>query len=276
MMRQALTRTERDKILQGHRVALANYEASMNFISAVPPWSEREQRAMTEAGVFLQQVEQAEADYFTRLPRLTLSCCPFDRKLLTRSFDPFGLDGLWWRADATPEEVPACPHFCVLVGAVNFAGRQPHAGDFEVQPGPQVPYVIPRLLDYRGMYAVISQLKMANGYVAYPIAYFAERRPPPQDLTAGWARTNYVYRTLLGEDGWTIPNDAWDFDLRPWVDAGKIRWCAPDSDRSVLSADLPYQCPYVNLRGERQRMIVQGNRAWTRGVPSGEPLWPVF
>jgi hypothetical protein len=226
-----------------------------------------------KAEIHLTDAFQAEKSYSAHLPRLTMSCCPFDGKPLVRSFDPFGLDGLWWQPDASPEEVPACPHFCVLLGAVNFSGQEPRAGNSEIYPGPQVPYVIPRLLNYPGMYAVIARLRMENGYLAYPVAYFAELRPPPQELTAGWARTCHVYRTYMGRDEWLTPNDAWDFDLRPWLEKGKIRWCPTDSDNSVLSTELPWRCPYLNLQGARQRMVVQGNRAWPRGLPSGETLW---
>jgi hypothetical protein len=43
-----------------------------------------------------------EEEYFRRLPRLAMSCCPVCEKPLFRSFDPFGIDGLWWRSDASP------------------------------------------------------------------------------------------------------------------------------------------------------------------------------
>jgi hypothetical protein len=247
----------------------------MDRSSVHPPWSQEETEALAEAKAYLKTMEAIEIEYFERLPLLTMSCCPFDGKPLIRTFDPYGFDGLWWRSDAYPEEVPTCPHFCVLLGAVNFAGYEPHAEDFEVYPGPQVPYVIPRLLAYAEMVAVISHIQMDNGYIAYPVAYFAERRPPPQELTAGWGRTNYVYTTQLGQDGWRIPNDPWDFDLLPWLQQGKIRWCPWDSDNTVLSTESVDRCPYINLSGERQRIMIHRYRVWRMGLPTGEPLWPV-
>jgi hypothetical protein len=247
----------------------------MERSSLHPLWSPEETNLLKEAEAYLATAEVAEREYFARLPLVTMSCCPFDGRPLIRTFDPYGCDGLWWRSDAQPAEVPSCPHFCVLLGAVHCAGNAPEAGDFEVHPGPQVPYVVPRLLAYPTMVAVISHIQMANGYRAYPVAYFAAQRPPPQELTAGWARTNYVYTTQLSQDGWRIPNDPWDFDLLPWLRQGKIRWCPVGSENSVLSTALPETCPYLELPGERQRMVLYRSRAWRMGLPTGEPLWPI-
>src|SRR5262245_60921179 len=158
---------------------MAAYQREMDHADWPMPDIGEEPFRPTAAGQYLTAARQAEAEYFEDAPRVALSCCPFDGKPLLRSFDPFGLDGLWWRTGATPEEPPSCRHFCVLLGALDFAGNVPQAGDFEVHPGPGRPFVIPRLLDHPSMLAVISQFRMENGYLAYPIAYFAERRPPP-------------------------------------------------------------------------------------------------
>ena len=94
---------------------------------------------------------------------------------------------------------------------------------------------------------------------------FAPRRPPVQTLTASWARTNFVYSTQLGVHAWrhageVAPGeqapDAWDFELEPWVTAGKVRWCAPDGDRSALRPASGEACPFANLPGSRQRQII--------------------
>src|SRR5205814_10093029 len=98
--------------------------------------------------------------------------CPDCGKGPYRSFDPFGLDGLWWRSDAQPEEPQPCPHFCVLLGAVDLGQHRPRP-DFDVHPGPGAPFVMPRLLQYQGMTAVISELTLPEGALAYPVAYFA-------------------------------------------------------------------------------------------------------
>jgi len=249
--------SERAEILRRYRKAL---ETRARLV---------EQEDYDLARAYSSKVRQAKEAYFKRLPRLTMSCCPFDGKPLVRTFDPYGMDGLWWNPDAKPEELPCCPHFCVLRGAVHFAGEKPYAGKFQAQPGPEVPYVIPRLLDYPGMIVVIAQIKMAPGYLAYPIAYFAERRPPPDELTADWGRGLHTYRMSSGETGWNVPTDPWDFDLKPWLAKGKIRWCPPGSDNTFLSTGPPETCPYVDLPGIRERFIVEGDVAWTHGLPDG-------
>jgi hypothetical protein len=53
-----------------------------------------------------------------------------------------------------------CPHFCVLGGAVNYQGLPPLGGNQEVIPGPEIPFVYPRLLALPGVVAVISSLPM--------------------------------------------------------------------------------------------------------------------
>ena len=90
---------------------------------------------------------------------------------------------------------------------------------------------------------VISEVALADGARAYPIAYFAPQRPPIQSLTASWPRTNFVYQTQLAVQAWRradepptgAPPDTRDFDLAPWIARGQIRWCAPGSDRSRLA-----------------------------------------
>lgn len=255
MLVEPFTQQEREGLLRRYSEANATYNELMD------------KGQYDDADRYLKETTSIAEEYFERLPRMVMGCCPFDGQPLVRTFDPYGLDGFWWDLDATPQEAPTCPHFCLLLGAVNFNGRDSHGGDFEVRPGPQAPYVIPRLLDYPEMIAVISHIEMDNGYVAYPITYFAERRPPPQDLTTGWARAIHSYTTQLGESAWREPNDSWDFDLRPWLEKDKVRWCEPESGNQKLSDEPPERCPYVDLPGERQRMVVRGKRFWTEGLP---------
>lgn len=265
-MRRSLERTERARLLNRYKEALAAYDEQMDDSQAFDPWSEEEVEALHVAEAHLAVVVRLEEQYFAELPRLALSCCPFDERPLYRTFDPFGLDGLWWRSDVTPEEPPCCRHFCALTGAINFGVQKPAAGSFEVRPGPEVPYVIPRLLQLPGMVAVVSQLTMDNGYAAYPVAYFAERRPPPQELCLEWRRTQLSYTTQMGESGWTVPADDWDFDLGPWLEAGKLRWCTPKTAELAPRGRLSLKNPYVDLPGERSARVLRGDMIWSEGA----------
>jgi hypothetical protein len=266
---EPFTKAQRVRLLSEYQTAMRAYNAIMDEID-----EQNAEAQSAKAKPFMAVAESREREYFSRLHYIPMSCCPYDNQPLIRSFDPFGFDGLWWNSSATPEELPACKHFCVLLGAVNFQGQEPVGGDFKARPGPEVPYVIPALLEMPGMLAVISQVQMDKGYIAYPIAYFAETPPPPEQLVPGWGRTMHVYTTPEGESGWKGANDPWDFDLKPWLQMGKIRWCPPE-DPSTLSSDPPEQCPYVDLQGLQERVVIEDRKFWTEGVPMGGLTFPV-
>jgi hypothetical protein len=221
-----------------------------------------------------EKYDQLETAYYAGLPRLVMSCCPFDGKPLVRTFDPVGFDGLWWEPDVSPEETPTCPHFCVLGGAVNYQGLSPRAGNEQIFPGPEIPFVYPRLLALPGVVAVISSLPMENGYLAYPIAYFAERRPPGEQLVAGWRHRHHEWRDQLGKYGSRYENDKWDFDLRPWLQQNKVLWTPPGSDRTVLSNEPWDHCPYLDVPGEHKAVSVYQDRFSYRTPPDGSYISP--
>ena len=116
---------ERRQLLERREQALRNYNDLMEQGAASLPWSDAENSAYAAAARHLESAETIEAEYFARLPRLAMSCCPFDDRPLYRSFDPHGFDGPWWRSDASPAEPPSCPHLCHLRGAVQLLPRDP-------------------------------------------------------------------------------------------------------------------------------------------------------
>jgi hypothetical protein len=270
----------RDALVRRHRVARAAYNRAMDehaaqFDIPIEIGIDASSSAFVDTDAYrrareaLAEMEATDAAYFRDLPRIPVSCCPHCDKPLYRAFDPFGLDGLWWRSDAQPDEPLACPHFCALLGAVDLRSSRPRP-DFDLHPGPDAPFVIPRLLEKKGMVAIISEIQLADGAVAYPIAYFAPRRPPVQALAAPWARTNFVYSTQLGVHSWRQAGDpapgesapdAWDFDLQPWIASGRIRWCAPGGDRSALIPPSTTACPFADLPGSRQRQVILADPA---------------
>jgi hypothetical protein len=251
-----MTRVERDALLARNGEARERYQRNLDTHAAaldhpgeigIDEESEVfvDSPAYREARAAYAEMVAVETEYFRALPRMVMAPCPFCGQPLHRSFDPFGLDGLWWRSDAQPEEPEACLHFCVLQGAVKLDGPAP-AADFEVHPGPARPFVVPRLLEQPGMTAVLAELPVEGG-VAYPVAYFAPRRPPVQALAAGWTRTSFVYTTQLGEHRWRAADERPDFDLARWIAAGRLRWCRPDSDRTRL--DDEGSCPFLTDPG---------------------------
>ena len=261
-MEEPITSKERAEILKRYLEALRSQAQASDA-------NDDEARNRAKAAA-----QQWTRTYYERLPRIAVGSCPFDGKPLMRTFDPFGFDGLWWNSSAVPPEPPKCPHFCVLRGAVHFQGLKPRGGGFEVRTGPEVPYVIPRILAMPTMQAVVARTLMTEGYSVYFISYFAERRPPVQELTADWPRKIYEYETDLGVKGWNYPNDVWDFDLLPWALQGKLRWCPPESDNLKLSTDPPEQCPYLDLPGVRRPFFIKEDKVWTRGLPDGTEIHP--
>lgn len=266
MLTQALSKSERDELIARHSKAIVRYRAAV--------MADDKQSALRAS----KDAELALVEYFDRLPVITLATCPFTSKPLLRSFDPFGLDGPWWQPGAKRFAPPAPYTFCVLRGAVHFQGKKVVGPTLEAAVGPEVPYVIPRLLELGNMTAVIGEVAMTPGYKAFTIAYFADPKPHARDLTADWPDTSYTWKTLFGETGSVIPVDKWDFDLKPWITKGKVRWCVPGSGNSKLAPPAPKsitgasECPYLDLKGRREYLLVKGDKVWNRGLPNGDPI----
>lgn len=224
-----------------------------------------------------QAFRQAKTDYFTALPRLGLSRCPHSGQPLVRSFDPWDLRGYWWQEgnlEDTPEPDPG-PQFRMLSGAVTLNDLAPEAGTEEnAFIGPEVPYVIPRILAMPTMLAVVSRLTLACGYQAYPIAYFSTVKPPRGSLAIPWRRTAYDWEDESGAPCFSHPMDPWDFDLGPWLRQGKLLWIEPDDASLSLRRQGDGPCPYIDLPGERRRQIVLGRSIRYEPPPGNEAIDP--
>ena len=212
-------------------------------------------------------------EYFAQLPRYVFARCPVCTALLEQVFDPWGLDGFWWQETASGHspKPSACEHFRVLTGALNLQDQPPRGGEAEAHPGPEAPYVIPKVLAYPTMTAVISSIPMANGYTAYPIAYFSREQPPTPALANPWTRTtcNFI-NPANGRPVFTIKTDPWDFELSPWIEKGKIQWLETGDPRYALKSAPDHQCPYVNLKGLRLRQEIKGDHRLTKPPPNRE------
>jgi len=217
------------------------------------------------------------AEYADRLPRVVMSICPHTGAPFKKSFDPWGVDGPWWHKDREVEieEPKTPPTFKVLQGALALQGRTPLEARAPVIPGPEVPFVIPRLLELPGMVAVVSRLSLATGDVAYPVAYFSTEAIPHPRLHQFWLEEDYWFETDDGKSGWLIANDLWDFDLAPWVRAGKLRWIEREASalRVVDGRDGP-PCPFLNLPGDRQPQSLGFGKRVLLELPDGSPVNP--
>lgn len=259
-----LTRSERDRLLAKFRAEDAWVEEAL-METPEPP----------EEDVDASEARQVviKHEYFARLPQVTLSRCPICATALVFPFDAWGLEGFWWQERLSIKLGPskACEHFRLLLGAVHLNGLPPKGGQAPSHIGPEVPYVVPRILGMSTMVAVVSSVPMENGYTAYPIAYFSQNAPPIGSLGAPWTRTTYGFTTPDGRPGWMIRNDAWDFDVQKWVGGGKLKWIEPDDSQFHISQKP--SCPYADVKGRREQLIIMGNELST--VPTPDPDAPV-
>ncbi|RLB56733.1 MAG: hypothetical protein DRI90_18475 [Deltaproteobacteria bacterium] len=221
----------------------------------------------------------AVGDYFDRLPRRVMSACPYCGEALVRSFDPWGFDGLWWGLDAicTWDEPSPCDHFRVLLGATRLNEDElPTDMLMEVQPGPEPPFVVPRLLGLPNMIAVVGELKMLRGGPAYPIVYYSDTEIEPIQLHQEWRR-NMLWFPKDGESQWTYANDPWDFELEPYVQADQLRWVLLDAGEDpplVRKASDGETCPFIGLPGEREKQCLSGGARSFLPMPDGSVPWP--
>ena len=216
-------------------------------------------------------------EYAERLPFVPVSRCPLCKTVLQYVFDPMGLDGIWWFKDKLAEYPPprACAHFRVLLGAVDFHGRQPEEANVHrtVRPGPGAPFVVPRMLELPDMSAVLSSRMLPYGDEAYLIAYFSKNPVHGALLHQPWCREDFEVFDEEGEyQAWTISNDQWDFDLRAWIEKGRLMWINPGGDS--LTIRRQGDCPYENQPGVRAPQIIQRGKLSLLPLPTGEPVNP--
>ncbi len=248
---------ERARIIHEHRqVILAMREVELRITALLhkndPSWRELEK----ERNALYQKIEPLIKEYWSILPAVELSRCPFCEAKLMRRFDAVDLNGFWWmdRTQRPCDEPQSCPHFCLLTGALNFNGRPVSGGLFECLPGPDVPYVIPRILEFPTMSAVLSGIPMTCGYTAYAVAYFAQQPPAPKTLTHAWARKIFQFKDESGKSGWDIKDEAVDYELAPWIKSGKLLWYA--DGKLNHSAKDPQECPLLNIKGKKRPQVV--------------------
>ena len=207
--------------------------------------------------------EALRAEYAAGVPRVRLSRCPFTKEVLTHSLDTAGLDGPWWRYEDVVRRVEEVPEtFFALTGAVRLADAVEDV-PFLVKAGPEVPYVVPRILLHRDLRAVVSTVKVGP-HTAYAVCYFAEPTPPLLARINAWGANEFWFTDAYGtwwdssdEDGEEV-----EYDLAPWVESGKLQWISPGDSDLRLRTGLA-GCPYLDLPGRRSFVRVQDGTSWT-------------
>lgn len=221
-----------------------------------PAWRKLEEKRNELYG----QIEPLIEKYWNQVPTVELSQCPYCQQRLSRLFDPVDLNGFWWmdRTQRPRPEPEHCPHFCLLMGAVNLNNLPPAGGLFECLPGPDAPFVIPRILELPTMEAVVSCFKMHCGYNAYPIAYFAQRPPAQKDLTQSWTKKEFWFTDDKNHQGWDIKKESYQYNFASWIKAGKLRWHS--EGRLNHPGDDPQACPFLNVQGILRPQVLIDNQ----------------
>lgn len=267
-MSEPFSRAERDALLARMR----EIHGTLYPVDENVERPSRQQRALLN-----ERYYRTIAEYSDRLPRVTMSACPFTGTRLLRAIDPYGLDGPFWHRvrTFTPEEPAAPPTFKVLLGALDLRGREPREVGKQVIAGPDVPYVVPRLLALPGMVAVVSRIELEIGDVAFPIAYYSREPIPPGALHQPWLRQELWFKDEKGRSAWLSSNAPWDFDLAPWIEREKLGWIEPgDETYRVRGAESLSTCPFRDLPGDRLPQILASGARELGALPSGVPFQP--
>ncbi len=225
----------------------------------------------------MNEIEQVQAAYYAVLPVLTLGVCPVCGTPTRWAIDTWGLDGLWWAEHhrGVPPGPQSCPHLRVITGAVSLQGKPPRGVSFSYSyPGPEVPYVVPAMLELPGMVAVVRSMPMANGYRAYPITYYSPEPPPRALLVPWWGRRIATTSQGPGGFGWGVTTDPWDFELQPYVERGVLRWMDPPTLIEALSERPASAFPFAGLPGAREPQELRGIQRRLLSPPRGTPGAP--
>lgn len=205
----------------------------------------------------------ASKEYVDAVPIVRLSRSPVTAAVFESSLDIDGIDGLWWGYDYEYRPwVDPPAGFFAWTGALKIDGPLPE-WSLKAMVGPEVPFVLPRILDHPAISAVVSTV-MIGDHVGFPIVYYADPVPPDLERVDDWGHRSYTY---LRPDGsptsvHSTQDDAEkDFDLRPWLERGRLSWIEP-GDLGLKLRDGADGCPYLDLPGERRRRYVEGDDTW--------------
>ncbi len=228
------------------------------FLAAIAAVTDERRRAEDGGASFddlrpvLDRIFELRHRYVDELPATPIARHPFNGSVVTAAIDTAGLDGPFWDAEnpARPAEtMPAA--FVVYSGAMRLAQDQIEHTPYLCLPGPPVPFVVPDLLGREGVQAVLVTVAVGP-HTGYAVSYFSTRPSEPPPLPNEWGRREYWLRDdgqpvhmATSYDEWPAP----DFELRPWIDNGKLAWVAP-GDITLRLERRPDGCPYVGLASD--------------------------
>lgn len=214
-----------------------------------------------EAFPLWDRVQEINRRFRELLPEVMVARCPHSGESVRWPIDTLGLDSWFWEYESTIRRTPSSrpPTWLAMTGAMRLADPVEHP-PFTVVPGPEVPFVVPRILRSPGVQAVIAEVRV-GAHTGWTISYFGPE-PDNVPLVNLWGTNKYpVYRP--GEQsGWASEHpkvSEYDFKLTPWLRSGALLWIAPGDEAATLR-EGPAGCPFVDLPGRRKIAIVANGK----------------
>ncbi|WP_405133493.1 hypothetical protein [Nocardia sp. NBC_01388] len=211
-------------------------------------------RDVEAARALRRRASEVKKQYTETLPDIAVARCPETDAVVEYPIDVVDFDGWYWDSGNPWRRVPAVPkNWLTMCGAVILSEPVAFA-PFRCEPGPGLPYVIPRILTHDGVRAVLKQVPIGP-HIGWTISYFGPR-PEGVELENTWGSNVY---DIYGDDGewlgwgeYESEVEDYDFDLVPWLESEKLLWIAP-GDVDVRLHTGVAGCPYVGLEGERRK-----------------------
>lgn len=227
---------------------------------AVVAWLRAPENSVEESNA-QERIWKLNAAYRDGLPIVRFCLSPFDGKPFDHTLDCFGLDGLWWSAGENLRPIEYLPpHVMAFTGAMTLTD-QVEDTTFLCKPGPGAPFVVPGLLNQDGVKAVICPIKI-GAHQGWPVIYFRESGKRVRGGFNTWGRDISLFcidEENSGWNEWVAGPDDYDFNLRPWVESGKLLWVAPE-DPSGEPKEGPHGFTWHDATGEHDLQLVQGGR----------------
>ncbi len=211
-----------------------------------------------------QRAAELEAEYKAGLPVVPIARCPYTSAVQSLTMDVFDTDGPWWNYENSVRDwVPYNETCFSIVGALHL-NAAPSWTPFVVLPGPEVPFVVPSLLERPEAVAVINHVRVGE-HDGYAVAYFDSAPPPPEIPRLNeWGSNRFWYTGADGRWGWDHSfedQERVDFELGPWLDTGKLQWIAPGDETLTLQRGNE-DFPYTGIEGRRAYVRMQYGLVW--------------
>ncbi len=225
-----------------------------------------QEQGYTAAKSAYAAVEAVRVRYLDLLEPVVVARSPHSGELLRWPIDTVDLDGWFWDSQAPIRRAPEVPaSWLAMNGAMRLTLPVTYA-PFIAMPGPEAPFVVPRLLSRPNVVAVIAQVPV-GAHIGWPITYFGPL-PPDAALENEWGSDHFaifddagVYRGRGETPPWP---PSYDFNLAPWLESGKLLWIAPGDESGTLYQGVAH-CPYVGIDGDHGLTFVDEGtvRHWT-------------